>query len=86
MPRPSWAAIARELQEIGEVGDDLVKETMEARRLPGEGAIDLVGLIRTLDGIGCSAPIGVEVFSAELRQLPPVEAARRSADATRAGG
>ena len=33
---------------------------------------------------GCRAPVGVEVFSSELQQLPAREAARRAADATRA--
>ena len=33
---------------------------------PGEGDIDLVGLIRLLDRIGSEAPITVEVFSDSL--------------------
>lgn len=44
-------------------GADLFEETMTGRLLPGEGAFDLAGLIRTLDRIGSTAPIGVEVFS-----------------------
>ena len=42
---------------------DLFAETMSGRMLPGEGAFDLTGFIRTLDRIGSKAPIGVEVFS-----------------------
>jgi sugar phosphate isomerase/epimerase len=64
--------------------DDLTKETVHNRLLPGEGAIDLVGVIRALDDIGCDAPVGVEVFSDELNKLSPVQVARRAGDATRA--
>jgi sugar phosphate isomerase/epimerase len=63
---------------------DLVDETMHRRLVPGEGAIDLVGLVRLLDASGCRAPIGVEVFSDELNALPAAEVARRVGDATRA--
>ena len=62
---------------------DLIAETMEARGLPGAGSIPLVDVIRTLDAIGSSAPIGVEVFSTELQRLPAEEAARRCAEAGR---
>jgi sugar phosphate isomerase/epimerase len=63
---------------------DLIKESIHGRLLPGQGAIDLVSIIRALDSIGCEAPVGVEVFSDELKQLPPIEAARRAGDAARA--
>lgn len=42
---------------------DLWTELMTARLLPGEGTLDLVGLIQTLDRIGSTAPFGVEVFN-----------------------
>ena len=63
--------------------EDLVAETMSARRLPGEGDAPLVDWIRLLDAQGCSAPVGVEVFSAELDALPPEEAGRRCGEAAR---
>jgi sugar phosphate isomerase/epimerase len=63
---------------------NLVVETMEARLLPGEGAIPLVGWLRILDQIGSAAPIGVEVFSKVLDRLPPVEVGRRCGAAARA--
>lgn len=43
---------------------DLWTELMTARLLPGEGDLDVAGLVRTLDAIGSTAPIGVEVFNA----------------------
>ena len=39
-------------------------ELMTQRLLPGEGVIDLAGLIATLDAIGCTASTGIEVFHA----------------------
>jgi sugar phosphate isomerase/epimerase len=63
---------------------NLVTETLEARLLPGEGAIPLVRWLRILDQIGCTAPVGVEVFSKALDALPPVEVGRRCGAAARA--
>ena len=62
---------------------DLSEETQHRRLLPGEGAFDLVGLVRVLDEIGCPAPLGVEVFSDELARRPVAEVSRESAEATR---
>ena len=61
-----------------------VAETMSRRLLPGQGDIDLVDIIRSLDAGGCQAPIGVEVFSTELAALPPAQAAWSAAQTTRA--
>lgn len=65
-------------------GEDLARESMHARRLPGEGDIDLRGFLVALDAIGCRAPIGAEVFSDALTGLAPEELGRRVGDATRA--
>jgi len=62
----------------------ILDETLRRRRLPGDGDGDLVELVRILDEIGCTAPVGVEVFSEELAALPAAEVARRAAQATRA--
>jgi sugar phosphate isomerase/epimerase len=62
---------------------DLVAETLHRRLLPGQGDVDLVGLVRHLAAGNCRAPIGVEVFSDEIGALPVREAARRTADAAR---
>jgi sugar phosphate isomerase/epimerase len=66
-----------------EPSGDLVAETLNARLLPGEGAIPLVRWVRWLDRIGSRAPIGVEVFSRALDALPPVEVGRRCGEALR---
>ena len=64
--------------------EDLVAETLQRRRLPGEGDADLVEMMRRLGAGGCRAPVGVEVFSDELKKLPARETAQRAADTTRA--
>lgn len=63
---------------------DPVAETLRRRLLPGEGDIDLPALVRALRDGGCTAPLGVEVFSDRLVALPMRDAARQAADATRA--
>jgi sugar phosphate isomerase/epimerase len=67
-----------------EPAENLIAETLSARRLPGEGAIPLARWVRWLDAIGSTAPIGVEVFSNALDALPPVEVGRRCGVAARA--
>lgn len=59
---------------------DPIAETMQARLLPGAGAIDVVEVIRQLDRSGSRAPLGVEVFSTELWRLPPLEIGRRAGE------
>jgi sugar phosphate isomerase/epimerase len=58
----------------------LIEDTTEHRRLPGEGAFDLVGLLQVLDDVGVEAPLSVEILSNELRQLPVDTIARRAHD------
>ncbi len=62
---------------------DLVEATLHRRLLPGEGEFDLAGYLGALRDIGAAAPTGVEVFSDDLHSLGPMEAATRSAAATR---
>jgi len=66
-----------------QASDNLVFETMNARLLPGAGDAPVVEWIRILDEIGSTAPIGVEVFSADLAKLPHEEAGRRCGEAAR---
>lgn len=62
---------------------DLIEETLHRRLAPGDGDIDLAGLLRHLAAGGCNAPIGVEVFSDEIVELPLLDTARRMAAAAR---
>lgn len=59
-------------------------EALTARLLPGEGAIDLVDLVRALDAIGSRAPMGVEVYSDVLAAQDPVGVGRMAGEAARA--
>lgn len=47
------------------------------RVLPGEGVLDLPGIIGTLEQNGYEGYFSIEIFSADLWQLPAKEAARR---------
>lgn len=57
--------------------DDIEQEMITSRLLPGQGDLDLRTIVETLDAIGTTAPIGVEVFcEANLRD--PIEQTTRS--------
>lgn len=47
-----------------------VAQAVQHRLLPGEGVIGVVEILADLDARGCTAPIGLEVTSAELAALP----------------
>ena len=64
--------------------DDYREDCLTFRVPPGEGDFDCVGFVRLLADIGVTAPISVEVCSAELWAAPAEEAARRAADGMRA--
>jgi sugar phosphate isomerase/epimerase len=62
---------------------DYYEDCLTNRVPPGEGEFALVEIVRILDANGSTAPIGVEVCSAELWAAPIDHAARVSADAMR---
>lgn len=65
--------------------DDFQRATYEGRLIPGDGAADLVGLVRTLDAIGYEGPLTVEAINADLIAAhDPVDLAAKLATATRA--
>ena len=53
--------------------DDVVDETINHRALPGEGEFDVRGYVAACRRAGYAGPWGVEVLSAELRELPMEE-------------
>ena len=63
--------------------DDLRAEARHHRVLPGQGAGNVVEILRALRAQGCTAPLEVEVYSDELARVAPAEAARRAGDALR---
>jgi sugar phosphate isomerase/epimerase len=58
--------------------DNPIFETLHERRLPGDGELALAELMRALDAGGCTAPVGIEVFSDELLRLPAEEIGYRA--------
>lgn len=65
-------------------GMTLSEEAREARYLPGAGAWDLPGLVRTVRELGFDEPWGVEVRTPGHRAMPIGDALRTAAAATRA--
>jgi sugar phosphate isomerase/epimerase len=64
--------------------DDLVDETVNHRRLPGEGEFDVPAYVEACREHGYRGPWGVEVLSEELRNLPMEEIFRRAYETTSA--
>lgn len=62
--------------------DDRVEETVNHRRLPGEGEFDIPGYVEECQAMGYEGPWGVEVLSAELRSLPIAEEFDRAYETT----
>ncbi|WP_181431236.1 sugar phosphate isomerase/epimerase [Curtobacterium sp. MCBD17_021] len=65
-------------------GMTLADESRDGRYLPGTGAWDLPGFVRTARGLGFDEPWGVEVRTPALRAMPLRDALRIAAAATRA--
>jgi sugar phosphate isomerase/epimerase len=57
---------------VGHPQDDVLH-----RRLPGEGELDPAPFLRTFWGMGVTAPVGVEVYDAELVAQGPAAAGHR---------
>ena len=62
--------------------EDRVDETINHRRLPGEGEFDLPGYVQACVEHGYQGPWGVEVLSEELRNNPIDVIFRRAYDTT----
>jgi sugar phosphate isomerase/epimerase len=63
---------------------DLVTDTVNHRRLCGEGEFDVRGFVTTMLAAGYSGPWGIEVLNAEMRTWPLELIAERAAITTRA--
>lgn len=61
--------------------DDLWDEMLQRRRFPGEGQLDLSRFADTLLAKGFDGMVGVEIMSADLRQLSYEEFARQARQA-----
>jgi sugar phosphate isomerase/epimerase len=70
---------AVQLNDGPRVHGDYLTHARAARRLPGEGDLDVVRLIRAVLRTGFTGPWCVEVNTPEFRALPVDEAARQAA-------
>ncbi len=78
---PEGGVAAVQLNDGPRVHGDYLRHARAARMLPGEGDLDVVGLIRAVHATGFSGPWCVEVNTPEFRALPVGEAAKRAAAA-----
>ncbi|MGO9875771.1 MAG: sugar phosphate isomerase/epimerase family protein [Acidimicrobiia bacterium] len=62
---------------------DLLHATLHNRLLPGDGELDLAGMLGVLREIGAVAPVGVEVFSDDLHKHDPLEIGRQAGAAAK---
>jgi sugar phosphate isomerase/epimerase len=75
---------AVQLNDGPRVHEDYLRHARAARRLPGEGELDVAALLRAVVRTGFNGPWCVEVNTPEFRALPVNEAARRAATAASA--
>jgi sugar phosphate isomerase/epimerase len=64
------------------LSDNLVRETLHRRALPGESILELDRFAQTLLDRGWDGTVSAEVLSAELRELPVNALVRRLYDTT----
>jgi sugar phosphate isomerase/epimerase len=64
------------------VSENGIYETMHRRAMPGDGTFELDRFASTLLDRGWAGLVSVEVLSAELRELPVAEFARRAFEST----
>ena len=67
-----------------EVVGSLLEDTLDRRRLCGEGALDVPAFIRAVQATGYEGPYGVEIISLEHRRRALDDAARLSFDSAMA--
>jgi sugar phosphate isomerase/epimerase len=79
LPYLSWVELSDGLSESM---DDLIDETVNHRRLPGEGEFDLRAYVEACEDHGYTGPWGVEVLSEDLRNRPLEDIFRRAYETT----
>ena len=78
---PSAGITGFQLNDGPLVHENFLQHARGERQLPGEGELDVVGLIHAVRRAGFTGPYCVESNTPEFRNLPVAEAARRAADA-----
>jgi sugar phosphate isomerase/epimerase len=77
---PGAGIAAVQLNDGPLVHGDFLTHARGQRKLPGEGDLDVVGLVRAVQRSGYAGPYCVEANTPEFRALPVAEAARSAAD------
>ena len=80
---PGAGIAAVQLNDGPRVHTDFLRHARAARRLPGFGELDVVGLVRAAQDAGFAGPWCVEVNTPVFRTLPVEAAAIAAADAAR---
>jgi sugar phosphate isomerase/epimerase len=80
---PGAGIAAVQLNDGPRVQSDFLRHARAARRLPGFGELDVVGLVRAVEDAGFDGPWCVEVNTPVFRTLPVEAAAMAAADAAR---
>jgi sugar phosphate isomerase/epimerase len=78
---PGAGIAAVQLNDGPRVHGDFLRHARAARRLPGRGELDVVGLVRAVQATGFAGPWCVEVNTPDFRALPVEVAAKAAADA-----
>lgn len=82
---PAEAIVTTELDDaVEEVVGSLLEDTLNERRLPGDGVLDVTGFIRAVRATGYTGPWGLEILSREHRAKPMAQAVRDAVEAARA--
>lgn len=75
---PPGAILGVEISDLSRVAhEDIFLETLDHRYVPGEGVYDLAGFLAAIEAAGYDGPVGLEVLSAPLRDLPVEQALAR---------
>lgn len=73
--------------EFSNIGADIVgslfEDTVDHRRLPDDGQYNVAAFIRAVAATGYSGPVGCEVLSVALRELPIEDALKTAAKSAR---
>ena len=77
---PGAGVAAVQLNDGQRVRDDFLRHARAGRELPGQGELDVLGLIRAVRRAGFDGPYCVEVNTPDFRALPVDEAARQAAE------
>jgi sugar phosphate isomerase/epimerase len=75
---PGAGVAAVQLNDGPRVHDDFLVNARATRWLPGEGELDVIGLVQAVERTGFTGPYCVEVNTPEFRALPLGEAAQRA--------